>query len=97
VNAGILEVCRIFLGDNMTKYNKQHVDVLVGAMNEFIKTLEKALEVNKRLIKSDQLVLQNELERGFEFLKSEVAKYMTVDLGDADDDLDDAAASDMED
>jgi hypothetical protein len=81
----------------MTKYNKQHVDVLTGAMNEFLKTLGKALEVNKRLIKPDQLVLQRELERGYDFLKTEIAKYMTVDLGDSEDELADDTASDMED
>lgn len=39
VNAGPLEICRVFLGDNMTKYNKQHVEKLVAAMNDFIRTL----------------------------------------------------------
>lgn len=69
----------------MTKYNKTHVDALIVAMNELTHTLGLAVVKNKGLVKSDQQAWQKELERGYEFLKTEMAKYMTLDLGDADD------------
>ncbi len=64
----------------MTKYNKEHVETLVLAMNDFIKVLGRALEVNQGLIKPDQLQLQKELEYAYKFFQSEVTKYMTLDL-----------------
>ncbi len=79
VNAGPLEVCRVFLGDNMTKYNKEHVDKLVAIMNEFIRTLAKGLTVHQRLIKTDQLILQKELEAGLRSFQTEAQRYMSLE------------------
>jgi len=78
VNSGPLEICRIFLGDNMTKYNKQHVEALINTMNEFVAVLGRALEKNQELITSDQLVVQKSLQEGYRTLKLEVAKYMEI-------------------
>eukprot|EP01114_Cavostelium_apophysatum_P015137 TRINITY_DN4064_c0_g1_i2.p1 TRINITY_DN4064_c0_g1~~TRINITY_DN4064_c0_g1_i2.p1 ORF type:complete len:1824 (-),score=558.97 TRINITY_DN4064_c0_g1_i2:115-5586(-) len=80
VNAGPLEVCRVFLGDNMTRYDKKHVEQLTTAMTNFVKALGQALEVNQGLIKSDQVILQRELESALRNLKAEVTKYMILDL-----------------
>jgi len=80
VNVGPLEICRVFLGDNMTKYEKKHVEILSIAMNQFVKVLGQALEVNQSIIKSDQLVLQRELDSSLNYLKSEISKYMILDL-----------------
>jgi hypothetical protein len=70
----------------MTKYNKEHVETLIGAMNDFIKSLGQALEVNQSLIKPDQLTLQHELNNAYQFFQEEVTKYMTLDLVPDDDD-----------
>jgi len=79
VNAGPLEVCRVFLGDNMIKYNKDHVDKLVVIMNDFIHTLTRALDVHQGFIKADQLILQKELEAALKIFETEAQRYMSVE------------------
>lgn len=87
VNAGPLEVCRVFLGDNMTKYNREHAEKLQEAMNDFIRTLASALTVHQGLIKADQLILQKELEGGLKGLQTEAQKYMTLQTEEDDDSI----------
>lgn len=82
VNAGPMEICRVFLGDNMTKFSFNHVEKLVATMNQFLKYLGKGLEVNSRLINVDQIGLQKELLQSYLFLQAEFSKYMTIDLED---------------
>jgi len=84
VNVGPLEICRVFLGDNMTKYNKEYVERAIVAMSEFVKTLGRALEVNQALIKPDQLAFHKELEKGYSYFQQELTKHMTLDLGQAE-------------
>lgn len=77
-----MEICRVFLGDNMTKFNHYHVEKLVATMNQFLKYLGKGLEVNQRLINVDQIGLQKELGQSYLFLQAEFSKYMTIDFED---------------
>ena len=86
VNAGPLEICRVFLGDNMVKYDRSHVEKLQSIMNEFILTLENALAVHQVLIKPEQLILQKELELGLKNMQTEALKYMSL-TKDEDDDI----------
>ncbi len=85
VNAGPLEICRVFLGDNMTKYSAEHVNLLIQCMNELVRCLGRGLEVNQQHLKPDQLILQRELEQAYEGMKAEVSKYMTLSLVDDED------------
>jgi hypothetical protein len=87
VNVGPLEICRVFLGEHKSKYDKEHVDRAIIAMNEFVKALGRALEVNQALIKPDQLAFQKELEKGYSYFKQELATYMTLDLGQTEEEL----------
>ena len=87
----------MFLGDNMTKYHKEHVERLVAAMNDFVITLGHGLEKNEELIKSDQLVLQNELKRGYAYLQTELARYMTLVSGAEEEPLVEESAEDADD
>eukprot|EP01119_Soliformovum_irregulare_P021573 TRINITY_DN7210_c0_g1_i1.p1 TRINITY_DN7210_c0_g1~~TRINITY_DN7210_c0_g1_i1.p1 ORF type:complete len:1800 (-),score=546.30 TRINITY_DN7210_c0_g1_i1:194-5593(-) len=98
VNAGPVEICRVFLGDHMTNHPKPMVDRLISAMHGFIGALGKALELNLSLIGTDQLPLHKELVRGYTQLQSEVAMYMPLDTASDDEsedeveDEDDSAA-----
>jgi hypothetical protein len=66
----------------MTKYNKEHVDKLIGVMNDFIRTLAKAVIVHQGLIKPDQLVLQKELEAGLRTFQMEAQRFMPLEEED---------------
>lgn len=39
VNGGPLEICKVFLGDNMTKYNKAHVTQMIETFQTLIQVL----------------------------------------------------------
>jgi len=78
----------------MTKYNKRHVQRLISAMNEFIKLLGAALEVNQGLIKPNQLTLQTELSNSYIMMKAEVTNYMTLDIGDRVEEEEEEAVTD---
>jgi hypothetical protein len=67
------------LGDNKTKYDKEHVEKLIAVMNEFIRTLSQALIVHKGLIDSDQVELQHELETGLQTFQKEVNRFMPLE------------------
>jgi len=87
VNAGPLEICRTFLGDNMTMYQKEHVDKLIASMNNFVITLHEALPINNRYITPNQKPFQEELQNAYYILVKEVRNFMTLDMGDAEDEL----------
>eukprot|EP01117_Protostelium_nocturnum_P018478 TRINITY_DN7737_c0_g1_i3.p1 TRINITY_DN7737_c0_g1~~TRINITY_DN7737_c0_g1_i3.p1 ORF type:complete len:1870 (-),score=707.33 TRINITY_DN7737_c0_g1_i3:192-5801(-) len=84
VNAGPMEICRIFLGHNMTKYARSHVRKLVSAMAVFVETLGQALKVNSTAIKPDQLPVQEEMEGAFQNMKEEFRLYMNLDNPEED-------------
>eukprot|EP01105_Mastigella_eilhardi_P022614 TRINITY_DN5589_c0_g1_i1.p1 TRINITY_DN5589_c0_g1~~TRINITY_DN5589_c0_g1_i1.p1 ORF type:complete len:1949 (-),score=562.62 TRINITY_DN5589_c0_g1_i1:56-5902(-) len=64
VNAGPLEVARVFLGKcNSSKYPEEHVIPLESEMLAFDKVLVTALKANLSVITGDQRLLQDELEK----------------------------------
>lgn len=63
VNAGPLEICRIFLG-NPSEYPPEHVERLREKMREFIHLCYRGVVLNSKLIGPDQKELQEHLEEG---------------------------------
>ena len=61
VNAGPLEICRIFLGSPQ-EYPTDKIEKLRQKMREFVLGCHAGVLLNKKLISADQLVLQEKLE-----------------------------------
>jgi len=74
VNAGPLEICRIFLG-NSQEYPPEQVAQLRETMKQFVTYCHAALGVNKKLIGPDQKELQEKLEEGYQDLKTKLSQY----------------------
>jgi len=81
VNAGPLEILRVFVGGGEDKYGAEGVDKLRKLFSDFIKSCQEALRVNAEVIKADQKDFHQELERGFESVKTEVRKYLKTRKG----------------
>jgi hypothetical protein len=79
VNAGPLEICRLFLSEDKRKeLPEQHVQELDAAMKEFFKLCGFALALNGSLITDDQLPFQEKLKEGYRDLRTQMSQY--VDL-----------------
>jgi len=74
VNAGPLEICRIFLG-NPKEFPAAHVERLRQKMREFVLFCHAGVLLNKRLINNDQIELQKKLEEGYNDLLKKVEQY----------------------
>jgi len=75
VNAGPLEICKVFLG-NSSAYPPEKVALLKDQMGVFVNLCSKAVQVNKSVIANDQIALQTELERGLGELRARVESYV---------------------
>jgi len=76
VNAGPLEICRIFLGDNTSKYPAEHVATLRLLMRQFLDASGAALATNNRLIKAEQLPFQEKLQEGYADAQQKIGAYL---------------------
>jgi hypothetical protein len=77
VNAGPLEIANTFLRpESLTKYPKNDLFQLQSSFKEFLNQCEKALKLNKTLIKHDQFAYQEDLEKGFEETKKKMEPYL---------------------
>jgi len=65
VNAGPLEICRVFL-TNTEKYPEQHVSRLNRVLLNFVGLCYQGVQLNKKLIQADQFAFQEQLREGFE-------------------------------
>jgi hypothetical protein len=75
VNAGPVEICRIFLA-NASKYPSDQIEQLRQCFRELLKASEDATQLNKTLIGPDQSEFQAELEIGMKNLKVFVEPYL---------------------
>jgi hypothetical protein len=75
VNAGPLEICRIFLGAPPGEYPKEAIDKLKGHTSAFVRMAHAGVCLNKKLIKVDQKELQVKLEEGYNDLLKKVEPY----------------------
>jgi len=79
VNAGPLEICRVFLSpENALKYPQPLVQKLQGIMREFITACDQALALNNNLIGAEQLAFQESLTQGFAELQQKIGQYMDL-------------------
>jgi hypothetical protein len=75
VNAGSVEVARVFLGPSRKEYPAQHVQVLERRMMEFLKACEALVRLNRTLIDHNdptQLAFQEEMQNGFNEISREI-------------------------
>ncbi|GAM18922.1 hypothetical protein SAMD00019534_020970, partial [Acytostelium subglobosum LB1] len=85
VNAGALEVCRGFLArSNRANWPEQSIRELESRCTEFLKQCKRALQLNKTLIKMDQIAFQNELENGYKRLSFKMEKYIRGEINESE-------------
>ncbi|KNC46189.1 Dock9 protein, partial [Thecamonas trahens ATCC 50062] len=99
VNAGPMEIARVFLGDDAGKFPDEHVTALRAAFAAFITACGEAIALNRELIKDDQYAYHQDLEQGYKETRESLAQYIAPGSdglpGDADDaHLDDARGID---
>ncbi|EMP37272.1 Dedicator of cytokinesis protein 10, partial [Chelonia mydas] len=77
VNAGPMAYARAFLEEtNAKKYPDNQVKLLKEIFRQFAEACGHALEVNKRLIKEDQLEYQEEMKSHYKDMLSELSEVM---------------------
>jgi len=66
VNQGAMEICEVFLAKGEGhKYPQSSLDRLRESLRQFLKTCERAIDLNRSLITSDQIQFQRSIEEGF--------------------------------
>ncbi|XP_034636613.1 dedicator of cytokinesis protein 10 isoform X7 [Trachemys scripta elegans] len=81
VNAGPMAYARAFLEEtNAKKYPDNQVKLLKEIFRQFAEACGLALEVNKRLIKEDQLEYQEEMKSHYKDMLSELSAVMNEQL-----------------
>uniref|UniRef100_K7FDG9 Dedicator of cytokinesis protein 10 n=1 Tax=Pelodiscus sinensis TaxID=13735 RepID=K7FDG9_PELSI len=81
VNAGPMAYARAFLEEtNAKKYPDNQVKLLKEIFRQFAETCGHALEVNKRLIKEDQLEYQEEMKSHYKDMLSELSVVMNEQI-----------------
>ncbi|KAG5461474.1 MAG: dedicator of cytokinesis 6, isoform CRA_e, partial [Olpidium bornovanus] len=85
VNSGPLEICNAFLAPQArAQHRPAQLAKLQGEFQEFEKLCGQALELNKLLIKHDQIEYQEDLEEGYEDFKVKLEPFLIpVTEGDA--------------
>lgn len=78
MNAGPIEIARLFLGENSVKYDSKHVEILAVNILEFVNVCDFALKLNKQLIGPELLDFQNACEDGYVKLKAEIERFLTA-------------------
>lgn len=76
VNAGPLEICRVFLGADVATFPPEHIAALREAMKLFVSTSHEALLLNGRVIGPDQVDFQRALESGYEKSRRMIYEYV---------------------
>ena len=80
VNAGPLEIASTFLASPSTsKHPPEQLKQLNSAFHSFRNCCGQALRLNKLLITHDQIEYQEDLELGFEDMKSKFSQYLFLD------------------
>ena len=72
VNAGPLEIARVFLPAKDVDSKKQ--DLLRTRFYAFVQACAAGVALNKKLIGPEQMLLQEELERGLQDLKRQLVE-----------------------
>ncbi|KAM7160164.1 dedicator of cytokinesis protein 10 isoform 6-T6 [Macrochelys suwanniensis] len=81
VNAGPMAYARAFLEEtNAKKYPDNQVKLLKEIFRQFAEACGHALEVNKRLIKEDQLEYQEEMKSHYKDMLSELSTVMNEQI-----------------
>ncbi|KAL7748929.1 hypothetical protein RI367_005577 [Sorochytrium milnesiophthora] len=71
VNSGCMEIALVFLSDSkIDRYPPAQTELMRVSFRTFLRLSEVALALNRRLIQSDQLEYQEDLEENFELLKT---------------------------
>eukprot|EP00033_Pygsuia_biforma_P001762 GCRY01001972.1.p1 GENE.GCRY01001972.1~~GCRY01001972.1.p1 ORF type:complete len:1667 (+),score=122.71 GCRY01001972.1:145-5145(+) len=78
VNAGPLEICRVFLSPNnsVDKSFIKNTKRLKNAVRQFLKTCREALEVNGKFIGPEQTEFHETLQQGYKELDDEICKLI---------------------
>jgi len=81
VNAGPLEICRVFLSNEApkTSFGAAEVARLTETMKEFAQSLLAAVKLNAKMVDgndSNQLVLQEELVAGYKSFAAKIGQYI---------------------
>eukprot|EP00033_Pygsuia_biforma_P003084 GCRY01003391.1.p1 GENE.GCRY01003391.1~~GCRY01003391.1.p1 ORF type:complete len:1660 (+),score=148.71 GCRY01003391.1:130-5109(+) len=78
VNAGPLEICRVFLDSTVdtSKFHTKHVKRLKNAVRQFLKTCREALEVNGNSIGPEQTEFHTTLQQGYAELDEEINRLI---------------------
>ncbi|KAL6064625.1 Dedicator of cytokinesis protein 9 [Balamuthia mandrillaris] len=77
VHAGPLEICKAFLGSNASQYEPEKIAQLRLSLQRFLRACERALELNKAIITTDQVTFQEELQKGYESLRDEMMPFLS--------------------
>lgn len=68
-------MAKIFIGSQ--SYDKVYVDQLRQCFESFLTLSEEALELNRKLIKNDQIEFQADLEESFKALKAQLTEIIS--------------------
>ncbi|KAJ3342356.1 Dedicator of cytokinesis protein 10 [Gonapodya sp. JEL0774] len=80
VNAGPLEIARVFLADaNIGNFLDTQVQELKLAFQEFVNLCQRSLELNKELIASDQVEYHEDLMEGYRELRKSLLPLLRPD------------------
>ncbi|PRP78369.1 dedicator of cytokinesis 9, partial [Planoprotostelium fungivorum] len=79
VNGGPLEICKVFLGDNMTKYNKAHVHVMIETFHQLIEAIDQALQLNANISGPEGMSFHRSLCESFRTHVAEFNRYMPLE------------------
>ena len=84
VNAGPLEICRVFLSEGEVKKGctPEQINRLMDVMREFTRKLGFALKLNHRLVEArdQQIQVQEQLEASYQDFVREVTKYLSLEV-----------------
>jgi len=73
VNAGAIHICEVFLGKD-SGFPKEMIIKLREAISKFLMLCGRAVELNERLIKDDQLEFQRKLQQGYLDIEQKIKK-----------------------
>ncbi|ELR14947.1 dedicator of cytokinesis 6, putative [Acanthamoeba castellanii str. Neff] len=77
VNQGATEICEVFLAKGEgDKYSPASLERLRESLRQFLKACERAIELNRSLIGSEQLQFQKSIEEGFRDIKTQMAPHV---------------------
>eukprot|EP01102_Stenamoeba_stenopodia_P022451 TRINITY_DN9354_c0_g1_i1.p1 TRINITY_DN9354_c0_g1~~TRINITY_DN9354_c0_g1_i1.p1 ORF type:complete len:288 (+),score=78.59 TRINITY_DN9354_c0_g1_i1:71-865(+) len=77
VNAGPLEFARVFLG-HRDKYKPEMTRLLEKELIQFVELCQSLLELNKQVIKADQIEFQKTMEESYDKLVNDLGEFLTL-------------------